>query len=126
MDDPIGRVPDAPHLHSALTVWTAQRVSPAALLIALAVGQGRNDLDRALDEALHLGQGLLNHAFELGKRLGRQRPVIAYPLEAFGKHMLNHTSDKRVDLHRFPLDPLALVRTIMIGDPLPIIAVDAP
>ena len=55
MDDPISRVPDAPHVHSALTVGTAQGVSPAALLIALAVGQGRDDLDRAFDDALDLG-----------------------------------------------------------------------
>ena len=88
---------------------TTQGVSPRALLVPLAVGHRCDDLDRALDDALHLGQALLNHAFERGKRLGGLHPVIAYALEAFGKHMLNHTSDKRVDLHRFPLDPLALV-----------------
>ncbi len=77
MDDPIGRVPDAPHLHSALTVWTAQRVSPAALLIALAVGEGGNDLDRPLDEALDFGQSFLNQALQLCKGFGRLHPVIA-------------------------------------------------
>ena len=68
---------------------TAQGVSPRALLVPLAVGHRGDDLDRSLDDALHLGQGLLNHAFELGKRLGGLHPVIAYALEAFGKHMLN-------------------------------------
>ena len=82
-------MPDAPYLHRALTVRTAQGVSPTALLIALAVGQGSEDLDRALNDALDLRQGLLNHAFELGKCLGRLRSVIAYPLEAFGKRMLH-------------------------------------
>ena len=92
-----------------LTIRTTQGISPGTLLVPLAVGQGSEDLDRALDDALDLRQSLLNHAFELGKRLGGLHPVIAYALEAFGKHMLNHTFDKRVDPHRFPLDPLALV-----------------
>lgn len=105
---------------------TTQGVSPRALLVPRAGGQGSEDLDRALDDALDLCQSLLNHAFELGKRLGGLPPVIAYALEAFGKHMLNHTSDQRVDRHRFPRDPLALVGPIMIGDLLPIVAVDAP
>ena len=34
-------------------------------------------LHRALDDALDLRQSLLNHAFELGKRLGGLHPVIA-------------------------------------------------
>src|SRR5262249_20103848 len=102
MDDTIGRVPDAPYVHSALTVWTAQRVSTRALLVTLAVGQRGDDLDRSLDEALALGQGLLNEPLERGKGLGRLDSVIAYPLEAFGKHMLHHTPDEGVDLHRFP------------------------
>src|SRR5215216_1706699 len=112
VDHARGRVPYPPQPHFALTMRTTQGVSPRALLVPLAVGQGSEDLGRALDDA-----------FELGKRLGGLHPVIAYALEAFGKHMLHHTSDKRVDRHRFPLDPLALVGPIVIGDPLPIIAV---
>lgn len=126
MDDPIGRVPEAPHLHSALTVRTAQGVSPAALLIPLPVGQWGKDLDRALDDALDRGQGLLNQALELGQGFGRLYPVIAYPLEAFGQHMLHHTPNKRVDFHRFPLDLLAFVGPIVIRDLLSIVAIDAP
>src|SRR5215813_5669230 len=53
------------------------------LLIALPVGQGGDDLDRPLDDALHLSQGLLNHPLQRGKGLGRLHPVIADPLEAF-------------------------------------------
>ena len=87
MDDTIGRVPDAPHLHSALTVRTAQGVSPRALLIPLARGQGGDDLDRPFDEAFHFRQGFLNHALQLGKRLRRLHAVIADPLEAFGANI---------------------------------------
>jgi len=119
-------MPDAPHAHLPLTVRTAQGVSPAALLIALAVGEGDDDLNRSLDDALDLGQGFLNQAFDLGKRLGRLHPVIAYPLETLGKHMLYHAPDKGVDRHRFPLDPLALMGPIMIRDSLPIVAIDTP
>ena len=82
-------MPDAPHVHSPLTVWTAQGVSTHALLVTLAVGHRCNDLDRSLDEAFDLGQGLLNEPLERGKGLGRLDSVIAYPLEAFGKHMLH-------------------------------------
>ena len=126
MDDAIGRVPDPPHPHIALTVRTAQGVTPRALLIALAVGQGGDDLDRALDDTLDLGQGLLNQALDLGKRLRRLHPVIADSLEAFGKHMLHHAANKRVDIDRFPLHPLRLMGAIMIGDPVAIIAIDSP
>ena len=125
MDEAIGWMPDAPHAHRPLTVRTAQGISPAALLIALAVGQGSDDLDRPSDDALALGQGLLNLACELGKRLGRLHPVIAYPLEACGKRMLHHTPDKRGDFQRFPLDLFALVGPIMIRHPGSIVAVDA-
>lgn len=38
--------------------------------------------------------------------------------------MLNHSADEGVDIHRFPLDPLALVGMVVIGDPLAIIPVD--
>ena len=109
MDEARGRMPDAPHAHLPLTVRTAQGISPAALLRALAVGEGSNDLDRPVDEALDFGQSFLNQALQLCKGFGRLHPVIAYPLEAFGKRMLHHTADKRVDFHRFPLDLFALV-----------------
>src|SRR5215208_5808765 len=97
VDHAIGRGPYPPQPHFALTMRTAQGVSPRALLVPLAVGHRCDDLDRSLDDALHLGQGLLTHAFEPGTRLGGLHPVIAYSLEAFGKHMLNHTSDTRGD-----------------------------
>src|SRR6478672_23086 len=68
----------------------------------------------------------MNHGLDLGKRLRSLHAVIAYPLEAFGKRMLHHTADNRVHLHRFPFHPLALVRTVVIGDAVAILAVDAP
>ena len=77
MDEAIGRMPDARHAHLPLTVRTAQGVSPAAVLIALAVGEGGNDLDRPLDEALDFGQSFLNQALQLCKGFGRLHPVIA-------------------------------------------------
>src|SRR5215831_10036039 len=126
IDDAIGRMPDAPHAHLPLTVRTDQGISPSALLIALAVGHRSDDLARPLDDTLHLGQGVMNHALELLKRLRRLHPVGAYPLKSLGKHMLNHPADKRLDFHRFPLDVLALVRTVVRGDPLAIIAINAP
>jgi hypothetical protein len=89
MDDTIARMPDAPDPHVTVTVRTAQGVSPGALVIALAVGHRGEDFDRALDDTCDLGQGLLKHVLELGKRLGGLHPVIADPLKSFGKHMLH-------------------------------------
>jgi hypothetical protein len=126
MDEAIGRMPDAPHAHLPLTVRTAQGVSPAALLIALAVGPGGNDLDRPPDDARDPGQGIMNHALDLRKRLGGLHPVIPDALEALRKHVRHHASDKRVDFYRFPLDSLALVRTIMIRDLVPIVGIETP
>src|SRR2546422_2450299 len=57
IDHPVGRVPDVPHLHFALTVRTDQGVPTRALLITLSVGQPGDDLHRALDHALYPGQG---------------------------------------------------------------------
>ena len=85
MDDPIGRVPDAPDPHVAVTVWTAQGVAPDAALVALAVGQRCNDLERALDDVLHLCQGLVKHVLDGGKRLGGLRAVIPDPLKTLWK-----------------------------------------
>jgi hypothetical protein len=89
MDDPIVRMPDPPHAHLPLAVRAAQGVAPGALLIALAVGHRGDDFDRTLDDTSDLSQGLLNHVLDRGKRLGGLHPVIADPLKAFGKHMLN-------------------------------------
>src|SRR5262249_6557060 len=122
--DPICGVPYLPDPHRRLAVRTAQRVAPRALLISLAVGHRGDNLDGLLNEALDFRQGGLNHALQLGKRLGRLHAVIANPLEAFGKDMLYHTPDKRVDCHCFPLHSLTFVGTIVIRDPLAIIAVD--
>ena len=119
-------MPYLPDPHLRLAVRTAQRVAPRALLIPLAVGQRGDNLDGLLNEALDFRQGGLNHALQLGKRLGRLHAIIANPLEAFGKDMLYHAPDKRVDCHRFPLHPLTFVGTVVIRDPLAIIAVDPP
>src|SRR6266705_6674502 len=45
----VDRVPDAPHVHSALTVGTPQGISTRALLVALPGGQPSDDLHGALD-----------------------------------------------------------------------------
>ena len=82
-------MPETPHSHLSLAGRTAHGVSPAALRIAWAGGEGGHDIDRPLNEALDFGQSFLNQALQLGKGFGRLHPVIAYPLEAFGKHMLN-------------------------------------
>ena len=71
MDEAIGRKPDAPHAHLALTVRTDQGGSPAALLIALAVGKRGNDFDRPFDKALDLGQYL--HGKQCNSTLACQR-----------------------------------------------------
>lgn len=126
MDHAIGWVPDTPHPHVTVTVRTAQGVAPAALLIPLPIGQKSDDLHCPLDDALHLRQGLLNEALELGKRLGGLHPVVPDALEAFGKHMLYHPAHKRIDIDCFPLDPLSLMGPIMIRDAVAIIAVDPP
>ena len=89
MNDPIARMPDPPHAHLPLAVRTAQGVAPGALLIALAVGQRRDDFDRPLDDTSDLGQGLLNQVLDCGKRLGRLHTIIANPLKAFGKVSLD-------------------------------------
>src|SRR6266487_4958679 len=71
IDHPVGRVPEAPHVHRALTVGTPQGIAPRALLVPLPVGQPSDELHRTLDDPLHLGQGGLNRPLHLGKRLGR-------------------------------------------------------
>src|SRR5437879_3766392 len=48
IDHPIGRVPDAPHRHLALTVGTPEGIASRALRIALPIGQPGDDLDSAL------------------------------------------------------------------------------
>jgi len=82
MDHAIGRVPYTPYSHCALTVRTDQGVPTRTLPVALAVGHRCDNLDRSLDDALDLGQGLLNQTLQPCKCLGRLYPVIAYPLEA--------------------------------------------
>jgi hypothetical protein len=79
--------PPAPHL--TVTVRAAQGVAPGALLIARAGGQGGDNCDRAFDDALDFGQGLLHQALELGKRLRGLHAIIPDTLKAFGKDMLD-------------------------------------
>ena len=104
----------------------SKRVPPRALLIPLPVGQPGDDLHRALDHALHLGQGRLNRHLHLGKRLGRLHPVIPDALEPFGHRVLHHPANKRVDIDGFVLHPLGAVGAVMVRDPLAIIAINAP
>ena len=126
MDDPIVRMPDPPHAHLQLAVRTAQGVAPGALLIALAVGQRSDDFDRAFDDTLALGQGLLNQALDLGKRLGGLHAIIPDTLKAFGKDMLDHASDEGIHIHRFPFHAFRLMGAIMIGNTVPLITINTP
>src|SRR5438876_8056541 len=77
------RMPHLPHVHRMVAMRTAQRIATGTLTVAFPITLGRDDLDGTLDDAPHLRQGLLNQAFNLGKRLGRLHPVVAYPLETF-------------------------------------------
>src|SRR5262245_16870781 len=103
IDHPVSRVPDTPQLHLALTMGTPEGIASCALLIALPVGQPGDDLDRTLDQLLHLGQGRLDHDFHLGKRLGGLHAIIADALESFGHYMLHHATNKRVYREGFVL-----------------------
>src|SRR5215472_10235235 len=125
MDHPIGWVPDAPYPHLMPPMWTDEWIPPRALLVPLPVGQPGDDLDGALDHALHLGQGVVNRDLDLRKRLGRLHPVIPDALEAFGQRVLHHPANKRVDSDGFVLDPLGAVGPVMVRDSLAIIAIDA-
>ena len=55
MNDAIDRVPYPPESHLTVTVRTVQGVAPGALLIALAVGQRGENLDRPRDDAFDRG-----------------------------------------------------------------------
>ena len=53
--------------------------------------------------------GLVNHALDLGKCLGRLHPIVADALEAFGHRMLHHPANKRIDINGFVFHPLGTV-----------------
>src|SRR5713101_10172452 len=125
IDDSVGWVPDAPYPHLTPTVRTDQRVPSRALLVPLPVGQPGDDLHRALDHPLYLGQGCLNHHLHLGKRLRGLHAVIPDALEAFGHRMLHHPANKRVHIDGFMLHPFGAVGPVMVRDPVAIIAIDA-
>src|SRR5688572_3601037 len=55
IDHPIFRMPNLPDPHLFATMGTDQGVSTQTLLIPFTVGQGGDDLDRALDDAFDLG-----------------------------------------------------------------------
>src|SRR6266511_501632 len=109
IDHPIRWMPDTPHPHLTSTVWTDEGVPPRALLIPLSIGQPGDDLHRALDHALDLGQSRLDHPLHFGKRLRRLHPVIPDAFEAFGQRVLHHAANKRVDIDGFVLHPLGAV-----------------
>src|SRR5256714_15330667 len=124
MDYPVGRVPDAPHPHLSLTMRTAQRVPPRALLIPLPVGQPGNDLNGALDHAFHLGHSLANQHLELGKCFRGFHAVIPDALEAFWPRALHHPAAKCCDFNGFKCQPLGSVGAVMVRHPVAIIAID--
>src|SRR2546428_6752828 len=119
-------MPDTPHPHLTPTVRTDQRVPSRALLVPVPVVQAGNDLHRALDPPLPLGQGRLNRRLHLGKRLRRLHPVIPDALEALRHRVLHHPPDTRLHSDGFMFYPLRSVGAVMIRDPRAIIAIDAP
>src|SRR6266446_5362990 len=125
MDEALSRMPETPHAHLSLAGRTAHGVSPAALRIAWAGGEGGHDLARPWAEALDLGQRFLPPALQLGNGFGRLPPVIASPWEAFGQPMRHHTPDNRGACPRVPLDLFALGGPIRSRHPGSIVAVDA-
>jgi len=126
IDHPVGRVPDTPPSHLTLTVRTAQRISPRAVFLPLPGGQPGDARHRALDHALHLGQGRLHAPLHLGKRLGGLHPIIPDAFEPCGHRVLHHPADTRGDSDGFVLHLVGAVRPGMGRDPLAIVAIDAP
>ena len=70
MNYAILRVSYLPYPHLCFAVRTAQGISTGTGLVAFSIALGRNNLDGPLDDALDLGQGVMNQALDLGKRLG--------------------------------------------------------
>src|SRR5438128_7696872 len=103
-----------------------QRIPTAALLVALAIGEPRNDLDRPPYAPFDLGERLSHQTLHLFKRLRRLHPIVTYTFAALGKDVLHHTPNKGVDIYRLAFHPFAFVGTVVIGDLLPVIAVDTP
>lgn len=90
-----------------------QRIPTAALMVALAIGEPRNDLDRPPYDPFDLGERLSNQTLHLFKRLRRLHPIVTDTFEALGKDLLDHTPDKRVDLYRFAFHPFAFMGTVL-------------
>ena len=107
------------------TVRTAPGITPRALLVPLPVGQPGSALDRALDNALHLGQRRWHRHLHLGKRLRGLHPLIAEALEAFRQGVWHHPTNKPVDIDGVALHALGAVGAGMGGDPLPLRTIDA-
>src|SRR5215468_10123323 len=123
---PIFWVPDLPHAHLMMAVRADQRIAPGTFTVAFSVVFGSDNLDRPLDDAPHLGQGLTNQTFDLCKRLGRLHAIIPDPFASFGKAMLNHPTNKGVDIHPLPLHPFASVGAVVVGNVAPLITVKPP
>src|SRR5438477_12632526 len=69
-------MPNLPEPHLVVTMRTPSWVSTTALLVAVAVGEPRNDLDGPLHDAFNLRYGLVDQALNLFKRLCRLHPVV--------------------------------------------------
>jgi len=126
IDGAIRGMPYAPHSHFTVTVRTPQGIASRALVITLSVSHRSDDLNGTLDHVLHPGQSSLDHGFELGEGLGCLHPIVAYPFEVLGHHVLHHSANEGMDIHRFILDPFTAVRAVMICDPAAVVAVDTP
>ena len=65
-----------PHVHRVLTVGTPEGITSCTLLIPLPIGETGDDLHRAFDDLLHLGQGRVNDLLDPGKCLGGLYAII--------------------------------------------------
>src|SRR5262244_3304676 len=106
---PIFWVPDLPHAHLMMAVRADQRIAPGTLAVAFSVVFGSDNLDRPLDDAPHLSQGLTNQTFDLCKRLGRLHATAPRPFHPFARPKLTHPTDKGGDFPPLPLRPFASV-----------------
>src|SRR5712664_1181062 len=126
IDDPVGRVPEAPYPHRTPTVRTDHRVPSRAWLVPLPGGHAGADLHRTLDDTLHLGQGCVQRHLHRGNRLGRLPPVRAEALEPFGPPLRHQPTTKRLDRDGCVLHPLTAVGPVRIRAPLAILARTTP
>src|SRR6478672_2909085 len=82
-------MPNLPHPHRMVAVWTQPRIATCTLTVAFPGGLDTEDLDRILEQALHLRERLTNPSLDLCKRLCCLHPIVPDAFEPFGKHLVH-------------------------------------